>query len=171
MYLHAFVFTFLNIKSSIMFFYRYSTINSKKNANALGATFLGQHLKIHDLDFEISEKGGDIKVIPHAENDDHVHTLPITRIRITSKGDQSVIKVRSKPRRIDIGGPYLLMTFISFSLIAAGLLFAFGQGKYNSTIYIIAGAAFVMFGLLWLRLEQGYFDYIRKIRKWVIDNA
>ncbi len=154
-----------------MIFRRYYTFKSKLNADDLKKKLLGQHLKVHELDFEIFDKGEDIKVIPHAEADDHVYTLPITRLRIKPEGAGSVVKMLSKPRRIDIGGPYLLMGFVTFAAIAGVLLYLFGEGAYNTTAYILVGIAAFIFALLWMRMEQGYFDYIRKIKKWVSDHV
>lgn len=153
-----------------MIFRRYYTFHSKLNAESLKEKLLGQHLKVHDLDFEIFDKGDAIKVIPHAEADDHVYTLPITSLRIKQNGAGSTVKMLSKPRRIDIGGPYLLMVFVTFAFIAAVLLYLYGDGAYNNTAYILAGIAGTIFILLWLRMEQGYFDYIRKIKKWVAEH-
>ncbi len=154
-----------------MIFRRYYTIESTKNSAILKRNFLGQHLKIHNLDFEIYEKEGDIKVIPHAENDDHVYTLPITRLSLVPKSNGTTIKMRSKPRRIDIGGPMLLLVFIVFAIIAGVVLLLKGEGEYDMTSYILIGIAVLAFIFLWLRLEQGYFDYIRKIKNWVKDHA
>lgn len=150
-----------------MIFRRYYTFQSKQNAETLRQKLLGQHLKVHNLDFEIFDKGDAIKVIPHAEGDEHVHTLPITSLKIKSNGSGSTIKMLSKPRRIDIGGPYLLMFFVTFAFIAGVLLYVYGDGAYNTTAYILVGIAALIFFLLWLRMEQGYFDYIRKIKKWI----
>ena len=160
---------FLKLKTCAMIFRRYSTMQSKKSAEELKHRFIGQHLNVHVLDFEVSLRDGDIKIIPHAEADDHVYTLPITRIRLLAAGTGSTIKMMSKPRRIDIGGPYLIMIFVCFMIIAGVLLYLLGEGKYNNTAYILCGLAVIIFGFLWCRLEMGYFDYIRKIRKWVQD--
>jgi hypothetical protein len=150
-----------------MIFRRYYTLQSSQQADSLKKNILGQHLKIHHLDFEIKEHNGDIKVIPHAENDDQVYTLPITRLRIIPKGNTSVVKMLSKPRRTDIGGPYLLLIFIFFALIAGVLLYFLGKGEYDNTAYILVGIALIVFALLWIRMERGYFDYIRKTRDWL----
>jgi len=101
-----------------MIFRRYSTFKSAKNANELKANFLGQHFKIHDLDFEIMGDDDIIRVIPHAETEDHVYTLPITRLRFIPTDNGTIIKMLAKPRRIDIGGPYLLMIFVCFMIIS-----------------------------------------------------
>ncbi len=154
-----------------MIFRRYYTIESNKNIETLKNNFLGQHLKVHQLDFEIVEKDGHVKVIPHAENDDHVYTLPITRLNLISKKNGTTIKMVSKPRRIDIGGPYLLMIFVVFAILAGIVLRLKGEGEYDNTAYILIGIASIAFIFLWIRMEQGYFDYIRKIRDWVKSHA
>ncbi len=150
-----------------MIFRRYATFKSAKNANELKTNFLGQHFKIHDLDFEIMGDDDIIRVIPHAETEDHVYTLPITRLRFIPSDNGTIIKMLAKPRRIDIGGPYLLMIFVCFMIIASILLITLGEGAYNTTAYILFGAAIAIFAILWFRLEQGYFDYIRKVKSWV----
>lgn len=150
-----------------MIFRRYATFKSAKNANELKTNFLGQHFKIHDLDFEIMGDDDIIRVIPHAETEDHVYTLPITRLRFIPSDNGTIIKMLAKPRRIDIGGPYLLMIFVCFMIIASILLITLGEGAYNITAYILFGSAIAIFAILWFRLEQGYFDYIRKVKSWV----
>lgn len=152
-----------------MLFNRFYTFQSKKNADVLKKEFLGKHLKIHNLDFEIFDKEGNVKVIPHAEDDNHMYTLPITRLKFTpnEKGTGSIIKMRSKPRRIDIGGPNLLLIFILFALIAAVVLYFKADEAYKNTSYILGGISIIAFAFLWYRMEIGYFDYIRKIKKWV----
>jgi len=154
-----------------MIFNRYSTIQSSKKADDLRKSLLGKHVKVHVLDFEVSDHNGELKIIPHAEHDDHIYTLPITRLKISNANNGSVVKLVSKPRRIDIGGPYLIMVFITFMIIAGFLYYIFGEGKYVNTSCILVGSALFIFAILWFRLEMGYFDYIRKIKKWVKDNV
>ena len=110
-----------------MLFRRYHTYQSQKSAAELLKSLEGRHLQVHTLDFEVQRREGDLKIIPHAELDDHIYTLPITRIRVT-------------------------------------------ESEYNNTSYILGGIAITIFLILWYRLEMGYFDYIRKIAKWVKDN-
>ena len=162
-----FICKFLKLNYAAMIFSRSYTLQSKKNQDELRQYLVGQHLKVHDLDFEISIRNEDVKIIPHAEAEDHIYTLPITRLRFTSSGTGTMIKMRSKPRRIDIGGPYLIMIFVLFMIVAGILLYLLGEGKYTNTAYMLCGIAILIFAVLWFRLEMGYFDYIRKIRKWV----
>ncbi|HNB81648.1 MAG TPA: hypothetical protein PLP34_02210 [Chitinophagaceae bacterium] len=153
-----------------MIFRRYYSLQSKKSAEELKSSLLGRHLKVHVLDFEVMERNGDLKIIPHAEDEDHIYTLPITRVRFSKGAQGTQVKMMSKPRRIDIGGPYLVMFFVVFAMIAGIITYAFGQGKYNNTAFILAGISLIVFALLWFRLEMGYFDYIRKIRNWLKEN-
>lgn len=153
-----------------MIFRRYYTIQSKKNAEELKAEIVGKHFKVHELDFEVIDRDGEVKIIPHAENDDHVYTLPITRVRIKNNNNGSTVRLLSKPRRIDIGGPYLIMIFVTLAIGAGIMLYLFGEGVYNNTAYIFAGLGIFIFIILWMRMEQGYFDYIRKIKKWCKEN-
>lgn len=150
-----------------MIFRSYHTIRSEKNAEEIKAALLGKHLQIHDLDFEIYDKGDCIKIIPHAEIEKHIYTLPITRIQVNQQTKGSILKLMSKPRKIDVGGPYMVVIFIVFALLAALMLLMFGKGVYDNTAYALAGISAMAFFLLWLRLQQGYFDYIRKTHKWI----
>lgn len=153
-----------------MLFRRYYTLQSKKSPQEVKSALVGRHLKVHVLDFEVWDKDNSIKIIPHAELEEHIYTLPITRVKIIANGTGSTVKLMSKPRRIDIGGPYLIMIFILFALIASVFLYFFGAGKYNNTAYILAGIAGLIFLILWFRLQMGYFDYIHKIKNWVKSN-
>lgn len=149
-----------------MIFIKYFSIESKKSVAQLQKDLLGKHLKVHDLDFEVVERDGTIKILPHAENDDHIYTLPITKLKLVDKQGGSTIKGICKPRRIDIGGPYLLMIFITFAIIAALALLKYGEGNYNTSAYILLGISAVTYLILFFRMQKGYFDYIRKIKAW-----
>ncbi len=151
-----------------MFFRKYYTIRSNKNVTEVKKALLGGHVKIHALDFEVKESDDVVRIIPHTEEEgDKMFTLPITRLKFENSTQGTTIKMLSKPRRIDIGGPYMIMIFVLFAIAVATLLLVYGGGKYNSSAYIMYGAAVVIFLLLWLRLQQGYFDYIHKIKDWV----
>lgn len=149
-----------------MLFIKRFTIESKKSSSQLKSELVGKHLKVHDLDFEVSQKENDLKIIPHAEYEDHIYTLPITKLKLIDKQGGTIIKGICKPRRIDIGGPYLLMIFIVFAVIAAIALILYGDGDYNLSAYILLGISIATYALLFFRMEQGYFDYIRKIKQW-----
>ena len=148
-----------------MLFTRQFQFNCSKNAETLYKHFLGKHLTIHQLDFEVYDEGDHLKVIPHTENSDQIYTLPITKVMISPDNKGASVKVRFSPRHIDIGGPYLLITFICFAIIAGLLLLWFNTNV--QTAYLIIGLAVAVFAIMWYRMERGYFDYIRTIKKWL----
>lgn len=148
-----------------MLFTRHFQCSSPKNAETLYKQFLGKHLTIHHLDFEVYDEGDHLKVIPHTENSDQLYTLPITKVILQPDKEGTSVKMKFSPRHIDIGGPYLLLIFIGFAILGGLLLIWF---KTNvQTAFILIGLAFAVFALMWYRMERGYFDYIRKIKKWV----
>ncbi len=126
---------------------------------------IGKHVKIHNLDFEVSEKDRMLKIIPHAEQDTNIRTLPITHIEFKGKAGKTQIVVSSKMRKIDSGGPMLIMVFVLFLIIAAVALFLFGDNMTYT--YLLGGIGLGIFLIFWMRMETGYFDYIRKIRSYV----
>jgi len=128
---------------------------------------IGKHIQTHHLDFEISEKNGMLRIIPHAETEAGVKTLPITHVDINGKGSNTGLKISSKMRRIDAGGPYLITIFCLFLLIAAIMFFVFGTAEHKLYAYILGGAGALVFILFWFKMEAGYFDYVRKIRDYI----
>ncbi len=128
---------------------------------------VGKHIETHHLDFEISEKNGMLRVIPHAEHEAGVRTLPITHVNLDGKTGKTGLKISSKMRRIDSGGPYLIAIFCLFLLIAAAMFALFGTAEhriYTIVLGIVGAAIFLVF---WFKMEAGYFDYVRKIRDYI----
>lgn len=144
--------------------YKYVSQASEKD---IKGRLLGQHMKVHDMDFEVSEKGRMLKIIPHAEQTTAIKTLPITHVEFEGKDGKTKIKVSTKMRKIDSGGPVLIMVFVVFMIAAALLLYFFGGGKYNTYTYTFGIIGIVIFTVFWVRMETGYFDYVRKIRDFV----
>jgi hypothetical protein len=125
---------------------------------------LGKHMKVHDMDFEVFEKDLMLRIIPHAEQETTIKTLPITHVELKGKGNKTQVVISSKMRKIDSGGPLLIVIFCTFMLIAALLFFLFGKEEYLSFTYTLLGISVAIFLIFWMRMETGYFDYIRKIR-------
>lgn len=148
-----------------MLFTRQFQFNCSKNAETLYKHFLGKHLTIHQLDFEVYDEGDHLKVIPHTEDSDQIYTLPITKVMISPDNKGASIKLKFSPRHIDIGGPYLLIIFIVFAIISGLLLLWYNTNV--QTAYLIIGLAIGVLSIMWYRMERGYFDYIRKIKKWI----
>ena len=145
--------------------YRYDTATP---ADEIKKRLIGQHIQIHHMDFEIYEKDHTVKIIPHAEQETNIKTLPITHVDFAANGAKTKVHIASKMRKIDKGGPMILLTFIFFMLAAALIMLLYlkddGFEVYALPLFAIALLVFIFF---WYRLERGYFDYIRKIRDYV----
>ena len=154
-----------------MFFTRTYKYSSAKSADDIKHSLLGKHVRIHNLDFEIFEKDSMLRIIPHAEQETNVKTLPITHIELSGGGEKTEVVISSKMRKIDSGGPMLILVFCLFLLIGSVMFFLFGQNEYASYTYSLLGASLLFFSVFWLRMERGYFDYIRKIRDYVKEES
>lgn len=150
--------------------YRY---NSNLSAEDIRRRLMGQHMKVHNLDFEVSEKGQTLRIIPHAEEVESVKTLPITHVDFKGRGTQTQVVISSKMRRIDKGGPMLVVIFCLFLLIAGLVAFLVGDkdASYAMYAYVLAGIGALIFAIFWMRMETGYFDYVRKIRNHIKQQA
>jgi hypothetical protein len=84
----------------------------------------GNHVKIHDVDFEVMERNQSISIIPHAEQVTSIKTLPITHVDLKQDGK---VVVTTKMRKIDSGGPQLVLIFCAFMFIASLILMYVGQ--------------------------------------------
>ena len=150
--------------------YRYV---SDLSAEDIRRRLTGQHMKVHDLDFEVSEKGQMLRIIPHAEEVESVKTLPITHVDFKGRGNKTQVVISSKMRRIDKGGPMLVVIFCFFLLIAGIIAFTVGRNdeSYSMYAYVLMGIGVLIFAIFWMRMETGYFDYVRKIRNHIKQQA
>lgn len=128
---------------------------------------IGKHIETHHLDFEISEKNGMLRIIPHAEHEPGVKTLPITHVDLKNKGQSTSLKISSKMRRIDSGGPYLVTIFCFFLLIAAAMFFFLGGPEHTQYVYVLGALGLLILIIFWMKMEKGYFDYVRRIRDYI----
>ncbi|GAA4464856.1 hypothetical protein GCM10023093_16030 [Nemorincola caseinilytica] len=129
----------------------------------------GKHIKIHNLDFEVYDQETLLKIAPHAEDLNEIRTLPITDVDVVKEGDGNHIVMTSKIRVIDYGGPLLVMLFCAFLFCASVILFLLG-GEPHIT-YIMFGSSVLVFMLFWVRMQFGYFDYVRKLENFVKTQA
>jgi hypothetical protein len=151
-----------------MIFKRTYRYNSPLQAEDIRQRLIGKHIQVHHLDFEILEREKMLKIIPHAEDTNAVKTLPITHVEMQGTGSSGTkITLTSKPRRIDIGGPYLIVIFCLFCVVGASVLYLMNplESQWPSISMIAIGL--LIFIVFWLRMEAGYFDYTRKIRDFV----
>src|SRR5438128_2219616 len=97
----------------------------------------GNHVKIHDVDFEVMEKGSSLSIIPHAEQVNAIKTLPITHVDLKEDGGKTKVVVTTKMRKIDAGGPMLVMLFCAF-LFVASVIVAYAA-KERTIVYTLLG--------------------------------
>ncbi len=148
-----------------MFFtrtHRYTTSLAKED---LRNRLLGKHLVIHNLDFEVLDDEGVLSIIPHAEEIEEIKTLPITYIDFSQDGAVTKVAITSKMRKFDSGGPMILLMFCFFMLAFSIVLYFTSQEHILSYLLMAIGSAIlIIFGV---RMEMGYFDYVRKIQSYL----
>jgi hypothetical protein len=150
-----------------MLFSRTYRYQSSMGIEDIKSRLIGKHVRVHNMDFEVFEKDRILRIIPHAEQENQIKTLPITHVELKGKGNQTQVVISSKMRKIDSGGPLLIVIFCSFLLIAATLFFIFGGPEYLSFTYTLLGISLFIFLVFWMRMETGYFDYVRKIKNYI----
>ena len=154
-----------------MFFTKTRNFNSPVPKAELKKRLMGSHVKIHNLDFEIVERDGSLLIIPHAEQEEAIKTLPITHVDIEERGNQSSVTVNSKMRKVDSGGPQIVLIFCMFIFIAAFVLRLVDKNGEWTVSLILLGSDLLIFSFFLYRLQTGYFDYVRKVRNYVMDKA
>ncbi|RYZ54078.1 MAG: hypothetical protein EOP49_05930 [Sphingobacteriales bacterium] len=147
-----------------MLFSRTYRYQSSMPMEDIKSRLLGKHMTVHNMDFEVFEKDRVLRIIPHAEQENSIKTLPITHVELEGKGNKTQVVISSKMRKIDSGGPLLIVIFCTFMLIAGSLFFVYGGQEYLSFTYTLLGISVAIFIVFWMRMETGYFDYVRKIR-------
>ncbi len=126
---------------------------------------LGKHVKIHNLDFEVIEDEYGLNIIPHAEQETDIKTLPITELDFREEGGRTKVVMKSSIRSLDAGGPQLIVIFCTFLFLASVILFFTTKEMLVTTI--IFGLCLLIFSVFWFRMQTGYFDYVRKIKNYV----
>lgn len=124
-------------------------------------------MNLHKLDFEVQEKdAGTLRIVPHAEQVTEVKTLPITHVAFKpgSNAGKTQVVISSHMRRIDQGGPMLIVVFSLFMLLAGAIGHFAGSEEYAMYTLPLFALGALIFIIMWIRLETGYFDYVRKIR-------
>src|SRR3954465_4576136 len=152
-----------------MFFTRTHKYSFSISKEDLKNRLIGKHVRIHDLDFEVMEKGSGLTIIPHAEQVNAIKTLPITTVDMKEEGNQTKVTITSKMRKIDSGGPQLIVIFCAFLFIASFILLYVGGEK--PITYTMLGIALFILTIFSLRMQTGYFDYVRKVRAYVKNRA
>jgi hypothetical protein len=148
-----------------MFFTGTQRYHSRISKEDFKKRLTGNHVKIHDVDFEVLEKGPSLSIIPHAEQVNAIKTLPITHVVLKEERDGTNVVVTTKMRKIDAGGPLLILIFCAFMFIASIILMYVGNERLIT--YTLLGCATGTLLLFVVRMQMGYFDYVRKIRAYV----
>ena len=149
-----------------MFFTRTQHYKFPISKEDLKDRLIGKHVKIHNLDFEILEKDHTLSIIPHAEQVNAIKTLPITQLDLKEVGGKTDVVMTSKMRKLDSGGPLLIVIFCGFMLGASVVLFFAAPNEHQIT-YTLLGIGLSIFIVFTIRMQMGYFDYVRKIRAYV----
>lgn len=151
-----------------MIFNRTSRLKTTLSLEEVKNRLSRKQFKVHDMDFEIAERERVLKIIPHAEHIQSLKTLPITHVDVQGNGPTgSRIVLTSKPRRIDVGGPYLIVIFCLFCIVGASVFYFINPDQSFMPPLTMAGVGVLIFIVFWIRMESGYFDYVRKIREYI----
>ena len=149
-----------------MFFTRTHSYKFSVSREDLKDRLIGKHVKIHNLDFEVLEKDHSISIIPHAEQVDAIKTLPITQVDLKEEGGKTKVIITSRMRKLDLGGPMLIVIFCGFLFGASVVLFFAAPHELQIT-YTLLGIGLFTFLTFTIRMQLGYFDYVRKVRAYV----
>ncbi len=146
-------------------FTRSYSYQSSLNREALKSRLIGSHVKIHNLDFEVTDDNHVLTIVPHAEQIDEIKTLPITTVSFEEGSGSTKVKIIAKMRKLDQGGPMLMIILVLLLLITGTLLFFAFKDHLSS--FIVLGIGVLIFAIFWVRMEMGYFDYVKKVISYV----
>lgn len=152
-----------------MFFTRTTRYHFPVSKSELKSRLIGKHVKIHNLDFEIFEDGASLTIAPHAEQINTIKTLPVTSVELREEGNGTKAIITSRMRKLDSGGPQLIVIFCSFMFIASFIMLF--VGKEPLITYTLLSIGTFILAIFSLRMQTGYFDYVRKVRSYVKDRG
>lgn len=150
-----------------MFFNRSYRFSSTQPADSLRQKLLGRRTTVHGLDFEIVDTDHGLRVVPHAEEVEAVKTLPVTRVQFKTRNNKTDVTLFAHMRRIDLGGPLLVAFFALFMILAGTIGYLRSQEEYSLYTLPLIGIGIVVLAVMWIRLETGYFVYVRKVRDFI----
>lgn len=148
-----------------MFFTRSFSYQSSLTRDDLKRRLIGKHVKIHNLDFEVLEDEDMLSIIPHAEQVESIKTLPITFVRFNEQDGKTKVLVRSEMRKLDMGGPMLVLIACIILFLVSGVLHYVAQEPMLT--YVLGGTGLLILVAFLIRMQTGYFDYIRKVRSYI----
>ena len=149
-----------------MLFTRTRQYNFSIPKELLRYSLIGNHIKIHDLDFRVLEDEGQfLTVLPDTEKITDTHSFPITELQLEDEGNNTKVVITSRIRKVDSGLPLLLLICCVFLLAAASVFLYIGNEELVTIIMCVL--SLVMLILLFIRLQNGYFGYVRKIHGYI----
>lgn len=148
-----------------MFFTRSFSYQSSLTREDLKRRLIGKHVKIHNLDFEVMEDEGEVAIVPHAEQEESIKTLPITLVQFNEDNGKTKVTIKSEMRKLDMGGPMLVMIACFILFLVSGVLHFVAQEPMLT--YTLAAAGALILVTFMIRMQTGYFDYVRKVRTYV----
>lgn len=154
-----------------MIFNKTFRFESQSNINDLKEKLVESLINVNNQSFFISPKDNMLRIIPDASKRKELTTLPVTHIKFKKRNDSNKTKVTlfSKPRKIDAGGPYLLVVFCVFLLIAAIVIYAVESNRENIIPALgLVGLSLLIMLIFWYRMSRGYYRYVRGIREEVM---
>lgn len=122
---------------------------------------VGNHLTIHSHEFSVLEDEQILSIMPNVEelNDSK---FPITQLELKEEGNSTEMIITSKMPINEAGGQMVALTFCVLFFIASLVSLYFAQDPLLTiTLSAISLAVFLF---LFIRLQIGYFDYVRKIQ-------
>ena len=147
-------------------FSRTHSFTTAHNAAALKSRLLGDHVMIHNVDFEIIEEEDEtISIVAHAEQIEEVKTLPDTTVSFSDNGGKTKVSIHCTIREFDKGAPMIALIFNLLIYIAGAILITVFKFQLAAAIVLAVGLMFTITFVV--KMQAGYFDYIRKIVEFV----
>ncbi len=150
-------------------FTRSHTYHFSVSEKELKRRLIGDHVRIHNLDFEVLDRDRKLSIIPHAEQVETIKTLPITSVVFSEEGNKTKVVITSRMRQLDSGGPFLLILFCAFMIITGIILLKMNREQIVAMTLLGISASLIT--LFTIRMQTGYFDYVHKIRDFVKAHA
>ncbi len=144
-----------------MFFTRTHHYNFSIPKELLGYKLIGNHIKIHDLDFQVLEDDHLLTVLPHTEETAEERSFPITELQLEDEGNNTKVVITSRIRKVDSGLP-LLLFILCILLLATSFIFLYIGNELEVSVTMCAFTLVILL-LLFVRLQKDYFGYVRKI--------
>jgi hypothetical protein len=104
--------------------------------------------------------------VPLDEQENDTKALPVTRVDLQGNGNKTNVVITSEMRPIDTGGPLLILLFCGFLLLIS-IVFLLMLPKEHQLTYVFLGISLFIFAIFFIRLQMGYFEYVRKVRGYV----